>query len=84
MNINVLDVLLLDDNNEYVVVSKVNYENKVYYYLVDKNSKKDVKFCYEDNCELVEINDKKLTTKLLPLFAKEAKQVLDKLGNLEI
>lgn len=29
------DTLVLDDDNEYVVVSKINYENKFYYYLVD-------------------------------------------------
>ena len=66
MTINIKDTLTLDDNNEYVVISKVNYESKNYYYLLDKN-----------NEELVEIEDKKLTTKLLPLFVEVAKKEID-------
>ena len=31
--IDIKDVLTLDDKNEYVVVSKINYESKIYYYL---------------------------------------------------
>ena len=37
MIINIKDTLTLDDNNEYVVISKINYESKNYYYLLDKN-----------------------------------------------
>ena len=77
MTINIKDTLTLDDNNEYVVISKINYENKNYYYLLDKNNEENIKFCYEDNEELVEIEDKKLTTKLLPLFVEVAKKEID-------
>lgn len=31
MIINIKDTLFLEDNNEYVVVSKIDYENKKYY-----------------------------------------------------
>lgn len=72
MTINIKDTLTLDDNNEYVVVSKINYGNKSYYYLLDKNNNNNMKFCYEDNEELVELDDKELATKLLPLFLEEA------------
>ncbi len=58
MIINIKDLLTLDDNNEYVVISKINYDNKNYYYLLDKNNNDNFKFCYEDNDELVEIDDK--------------------------
>ncbi len=74
MMINIKDTLTLDDNNEYVVISKINYDNKNYYYLLDKNNNDNPKFCYEDNSELVEIDDKSLTTILLPLFVKEAQK----------
>lgn len=73
MTINIKDLLLLDDDNEYVVVSKVNYENKVYYYLIDKNNLTNVKFCYQDIDKLIELDDKVLTTKLLPLFLEASK-----------
>ena len=74
--INIKDSLVLDDNNEYVVVSKVTYENKNYYYLLDKNNHTNVLFCYEDNEELVEVTDKNLKTKLLPLFYEASKDLL--------
>ena len=77
MTINIKDTLTLDDNNEYVVISKINYESKNYYYLLDKNNEANFKFCYEDNEEFVEIEDKKLTTKLLPLFVEVAKKEID-------
>ena len=77
MIINIKDTLFLDDDNEYLVISKVNYENKNYYYLLDKNDNVNFKFCYEDNEELVEVNDKELATKLLPLFVEVAKEEID-------
>lgn len=74
MTINIKDALTLDDNNEYVVISKINYEGKNYYYLLDKNDKENFKFCYEADEELVEIEDKELNTKLLPLFVEVAQK----------
>lgn len=71
MNIDIKDTLILSDYNEYVVVSKVEYEDKYYYYLVDINNNENLKFCYQNGDELVELNDEKLTTRLLPLFFKQ-------------
>lgn len=76
MKIDIKDSVILDDENEYLVASKINYENKEYYYLVNIDEN-EVKFCYLDNDELVEINDKDLATKLLPLFAEVSTQVLN-------
>ena len=33
--INIKDTLVLDDDNEYVVVSKANYNDKTYYYIIN-------------------------------------------------
>ena len=68
MNIDINDLLTLNDNKEYVVVSKANYEGSNYYYLIDKDSPENVMFCYEDGNELVEIEDKDLTAKIIPLL----------------
>ena len=81
MIINIKDTLTLDDNNEYVVASKVNYEKKVYYYLIDINNNKNLMFCYEDNGELVESNNKEINTELLPLFYNTSKGIIEKLLN---
>ena len=79
MIINIKDTLTLDDNNEYVVVSKINVDDKNYFYLIDKNDNSNIKFCYQDNDELVELNDKELVTRLLPLFVENAKGELEDL-----
>jgi len=71
MIINIKDVLTLDNDYEYVVVSKTCYNNQTYYYLLNKSDFKDMKFCYIDQEDLVEIKDQQLITKLLPLFLKE-------------
>ncbi len=76
MSIDIKDILTLDDDNKYVVVSKVYFEGKDFLYLVDINNNANLKFCYVDNDELVESNDKELNTKLLPLFFDEIKDML--------
>ena len=76
MNINIKDVLTLDDNNKYVVVSKVYYDRKDYLYLVDINNNTNLKFCYVDNEEIIESNDKDLNPKLVPLFFDKVKDML--------
>ena len=79
MIINIKDTLTLDDNNEYVVVSKINVDDMNYFYLIDKNDNSNLKFCYQDKDELVELNDKELVTRLLPLFVENAKGELEDL-----
>ena len=74
--INIKDTLVLDDDNEYVVVSKANYNDKIYYYIINNNDNSDFKFCYQENDELVEIEDDKLIKELIPLFFNSVKDVL--------
>lgn len=76
MNIDIKDILTLSDDNRYVVASKTNYNNKTYYYLVDLNNYKNIKFCEEDKNELVEIEDAETIKKLLLLFINSAKDIL--------
>ena len=80
MNISIMDVLTLEDKNEYVVVSKVLYEDKNYMFLVDINNNKNVKFCYQDNDEVVESDDKDLNSRLLPLFYEQAKAIIESIN----
>ena len=71
------DVVILEDNNKYVVASKINYEGKEYYYLVDINNPSNLMFCYSENDTMVELDDKELTTKLLPLFYEACKDIIN-------
>lgn len=57
MNINEKDIIVLSDDNHYIVVKKIDYENKKYYYISDINNKENMKYLYEDGNELVEIED---------------------------
>ena len=75
------DVLTLEDNNKYVVASKINYEGKEYYYLVDINNPSNLMFCYNENDTMVEFDDKELTTKLLPLFYETCKNEISNIEN---
>lgn len=73
--INIKDTLVLDDDNEYVVVSKANYNDKTYYYIINNNDNSDFKFRYQENDELVEIENDKLIKVLIPLFFNSVKDV---------
>ena len=74
--IDIKDTIALSDNNEYVVVSKANYNDRVYYYLIDKNDSGNIMFCYQDNNQMVELTDKDLVVKLLPSFLEASKNEL--------
>lgn len=74
-------VLTLEDNNKYVVASKINYEGKEYYYLVDINNPSNLMFCYNENDTMVELDDKELTTKLLPLFYEACNNEISNIEN---
>jgi len=76
MNIDVKDLITLDDENEYVVAGKADYNGITYYCLVDIHDNSNIKFCYLDNDEFVESSDKILNTKLLPLFLKSIKEII--------
>lgn len=76
--INIKDTLVLDDDNEYVVVSKANYNNLTYYYLLDKYHNDNIKFCYEEEDSLVEVEDEKLIKELIPILFDNAKdEIMD-------
>lgn len=77
MNVNIKDTITLDDNNEYVVVSKVFYDEINYYYLIDINNCENIMFLCEDDGDLVKLENKELIVKLLPLFLKNAKDILN-------
>ena len=83
--IDIKDVITLSDDNKYGVVSKTVLDGKTYYYLVDINNHANLKFCYEKNSDnelkLVEVEDKNLIQKLIPLLANEIKDELASLLN---
>ena len=73
------DVITLNDNNKYVIISKIEYEKNKYYYLVDINNAENLLFCYEDEGDLVKLNDAELIKKILPLFLEASKEIMNEL-----
>lgn len=80
MNIDIKDTITLDDNNKYIVVSKVIYNNETYYYLIDEVNNENVKFCIENKQtgnSIIEITDQNLIQTLLPLFFNQSKDYIN-------
>ena len=61
----ITDILTLSDNNEYMIVSKANYDYKIYLCLVDIKDNKNIKFCYLDNDEVVIVKKENLNSALV-------------------
>ncbi len=77
--IDIKDTLLLDDGNEYVVISKAKFDTLEYYYLLDKKNSNNFKFCYLKNEELIEVEDERIIKMLIPIFLENAEDVLNEL-----
>ena len=67
---------LLKDN-KYMVISKVELEGKLYFYIANIEKNEDFKFCYLEDDYLVEINDSNLVQKLIPMFTDQAMNELN-------
>jgi len=79
MDIDMKDTVVLSDDNTYVVVSKANYQETTYYYLIDKDSNENLKFCMQtNNNSLREIEDADLIQQLLPLFLEASTNAITK------
>lgn len=82
MNIEIEDVLTLDDDQEYIVISKITLSDINYYYLIQNNDKPSAMFCYEDKDELVDITDAVKIKELIPKFYDAIRDRID-LNNLK-
>ena len=73
MNIEIKDVVTLDNDIQYIVKSKTNYNNELYYYFVNSKDENDFKILRfnKNNNKLIEFENPNLIKKLLPLFLKE-------------
>lgn len=78
MNIDIKDIITLSNKHKYLVVSKINYNEEIYYYVADVNNNSDIKFLREkkENNSLVEVKDKEFIEELLPLFLEKTKIAL--------
>ena len=64
-------IITMDNNQKYMVIEQVNYENEIYLYLVNNKDEKDAKFVKIENDKAVTIDPKLFETKILPLFLEK-------------
>ena len=61
-------IITMDDNQKYMVIEQVNYENGTYLYLVNNKDERDAKFVKVEDDKIIQIDPKLFETKILPLF----------------
>ena len=74
------DIITLDNNNQYVVVSKIKYEKVEYLYLINIFTKEMMFGKLEEDNSITELNgedDKDLISILIPLFYKKSKKYIN-------
>lgn len=74
MKINIQDIITLNDNNEYVVVSKVLIQNREYICIIDINDHTNMKYAEvkKEYIYIIDKNEKELLNILMPLFYKNS------------
>ncbi len=72
----VRDIVTLKDS-KYMVISKVELDNKFYFYIANVEKNDDFKFCYLEEDYLIEINNKELIKRLIPMFTDQAMMELN-------
>ena len=72
MNIEERDIILLSDNNNYLVAKKINYNNVFYYCVIDVNNDENIKYLYEQDNELIEVEDEKTFENVLIQMAENS------------
>lgn len=66
MNLEIQDIITLNDGNEYQIISKTEHEGLTYYYLTDMNDLDNIKFVFENENKLTEIDEPDVISALLP------------------
>ncbi len=74
--LNLRDIIKIKDD-DFIVIGKINYEDKEYYYLANTNKNDEFKYCTLDDEYLIELNDTNLIQKLIPLFTDQAMMELN-------
>lgn len=77
MKVEVNNIVTLDNDADYLVTNKLDYENNTYFAICNLNDDKDLKIVRQEGNELVEFFDFKLLTKLVCLFDSQNKMNSD-------
>ena len=77
MKVEVNNIVTLDNDADYLVTNKLDYENNTYFAISNLNDDKDLKIVRQEGNELVEFFDFELLTKLVCLFDSQNKMNSD-------
>lgn len=77
MKVEVNNIVTLDNDADYLVINKLDYENNTYFAMCNLNDDKDLKIVRQEGNELVEFFDFELLTKLVCLFDSQNKMNSD-------
>lgn len=64
------DVIVLSDDNSYLVVRKIQYNMQTFYYVADIKNHGIVKFLYECGDQLIEVEDNNLIDNVIAEIMK--------------
>ena len=73
MKVEVNNIVTLDNDADYLVTNKLDYENNTYFAMCNLNDDKDLKIVRQEGNDLVEFFDFELLTKLVCLFDSQNK-----------
>ncbi len=83
--IEIKDVITLNHEKKYIVISKIKYETKIYYLLIDAEESNEVIIVVEKEEKILNlVNNKDLILKLIPLFITETSKYLTNTERKEI
>ena len=81
MKVEVNNIVTLDNDADYLVTNKLDYENNTYFAMCNLNDDKDLKIVRQEGNELVEFFDFELLTKLVCLFDSQKKWIAKLISN---
>lgn len=75
MKLNKNDIVKLNDNNSYLVLSKVLHKSIYYFYIVDILDNSKVKIISIENDNVIEIKDNKILDAIIKLMIIDLRPV---------
>lgn len=75
MSLNKNDIIKLNDNTSYLILSKVLYEDIYYFYILDIIDNSNVKIISIINNNIIEVKDDKILDKIIKLMIIDLKPI---------
>ncbi len=77
MEYQIKDVVTLNDDTKYMVMSEAVEQDKRYIFLINIDNNKDYKICSVENGKLFEVKDENLISNIAPTLYKKLIQEIE-------